>query len=213
VRAAAARPDPEGHGRTVASVAPAGRARADNWEVDDRRLVKVSKYLARHLRHDPGRLGLVLEPGGWVRVDDLLRACAARGMPISRAELDEVVERNDKRRYSFDDTGERIRASQGHSAPVDLQLDPAVPPPELFHGTAAISLDRIMRSGLLPMRRHHVHLSLDVETARRVGRRHGKPVVLRVDAAGMASAGSTFFVADNGVWLVDEVPPRYLSIA
>ena len=186
--------------------------RTDNCVVDDRRLVKLSKYLARHLRHDPARLGLVLQPGGWVDVDDLLHACATRGMAMSRAELDEVVERNDKKRYSFDAVGTRIRANQGHSAAVDLQLQPAEPPAELFHGTAAASVDAIMRSGLLPMSRHHVHLSLDTETARRVGARHGKPIVLRVDAAAAAASGSVFFVSDNGVWLVDEVPPAFLTV-
>jgi putative RNA 2'-phosphotransferase len=179
--------------------------------VNGKRLVKVSKYLSRHLRHQPERLGITLEPGGWVGVDELLRACAARSFSISREELEEVVERNDKRRFSFDETGERIRANQGHSVDVDLGLEPVEPPPELFHGTGAGSVDSIMRAGLERRGRHHVHLSPDVETAERVGRRHGRPVVLRVAAARMAADGHRFYVTANGVWLTDAVPPEYLT--
>ncbi len=178
--------------------------------MDDRRLVKTSKYLSRHLRHDPGRLGLSLEPGGWVAVDDLLRACAARGFALSRDELVEVVERNDKRRFAFDATGERIRASQGHSVEVDLGLEALAPPPVLFHGTSATRVDGILAEGLRRMSRHHVHLSADAATARRVGARHGRPVVLEVDAAAMHDDGLAFVRSDNGVWLTGEVPPRYL---
>jgi putative RNA 2'-phosphotransferase len=180
--------------------------------VDRKRLVKVSKYLSRHLRHDPGRLGLELEPGGWVEVDALLRACAARSFALTRAELDEVVERNDKRRFSFDETGRRIRANQGHSVEVDLGLEPVEPPAVLFHGTGAGSVDSIMRTGLERRGRHHVHLSPDAATAERVGRRHGRPVVLEVAAARMAADGHAFFVTANGVWLTESVPPRYLDM-
>ncbi len=179
--------------------------------MDDRRLVKTSKYLSRHLRHEPARLGLALEPGGWVRVDDLLAACAARSFALTRAELEEVVARNDKQRFAFDATGARIRASQGHSVPVDLGLAPATPPAVLFHGTARGRLDAILREGLRPMRRHDVHLSADTATARRVGARHGPPVVLQVDAAAMAADGHAFRVTDNGVWLVAHVPPAHLT--
>lgn len=178
--------------------------------MDAKRLVKVSKYLSRHLRHEPERLGITLEPGGWVRVDELLRACARRSFPLSEDELREVVAGNDKRRFSFDDAGTRIRANQGHSVDVDLGLEAADPPPVLFHGTAERNLAAILAQGLERRGRHHVHLSLDVETATRVGARHGRPVVLEVAAAAMAAAGHDFFVTANGVWLTDAVPPRYL---
>jgi putative RNA 2'-phosphotransferase len=181
--------------------------------MDDARLVKLSKYLSRHLRHDPGRLGLTLRPGGWVEVDALLAACSAHGVALSRAELDEVVAGNDKQRFGIDPTGRMIRARQGHSIAVDLQLPARPPPAELFHGTAERSLATIRSEGLRPMGRHHVHLSADVVTARRVGARHGRPVVLRVDAAAMAAAGHEFRRSDNGVWLVDQVPPRFLRVA
>ena len=178
--------------------------------MDEARLVKVSKYLARHLRHQPERLGLRLQPGGWVGVDELLAACAARRFPLTRAELDEVVARNDKRRYSYDGTGTRIRANQGHSVDVDLQLEPVAPPEVLYHGTAERSVPAILAGGVRPMGRHHVHLSPDVATARKVGARHGRPAVLEVDARAMAEAGHRFFRSANGVWLADRVPPDFL---
>ena len=178
--------------------------------MNEKRLVKTSKYLSKHLRHQPERLGLQLEEGGWVKVADLLRACAAHGFSISRADLDEVVAKNDKQRFSFDETGQRIRANQGHSVEVDLQLEPVEPPPVLYHGTAEPWVSAILRDGLLKMRRHHVHLSGDVETARRVGMRHGKPVILTIDTAAMRAAGILFYRSDNGVWLVDNVPAEYM---
>jgi len=181
--------------------------------VDPRRLVKVSKYLARHLRHDPGALGLELRPGGWVEVDALLAASAARGLRLSRAELEEVVEGNDKRRFALDATGTLIRVSQGHSVPVDLGLVPEEPPALLFHGTSAPRVEAILREGLRPMRRHHVHLSPDAATARRVGARHGRPVVLEVAAGELAAAGHVFLRSDNGVWLTEHVPPAALRVA
>lgn len=180
--------------------------------MDEKRLVKLSKYLSRHLRHQPEALGLTLEPGGWVAVDALLAAMRRAGMELSRAELDEIVARNNKQRFSFDTTGQRIRANQGHSVEVDLQLRPAVPPNRLYHGTSKGSIGAILREGLRKMRRHQVHLSADVATAQRVGGRHGAPVVLLVDAAAMANAGHQFFRSDNGVWLTESVPVQYLRI-
>jgi putative RNA 2'-phosphotransferase len=175
-----------------------------------KRLVTVSKFLSKYLRHEPEALDLTLAPGGWVPVADLLVAAGRNGFPISREELDRVVRDNDKQRFSFDPTGTQIRANQGHSAEVDLQLDSADPPPTLFHGTAEHTLGPILRDGLKKVARHHVHLSLDAETARKVGARHGKPVVLTVDAAAMRAAGLVFYCSANGVWLTDSVPPQYL---
>src|SRR5437764_12995874 len=178
--------------------------------MDDARLVKISKYLSKHLRHQPERLGLRLGPGGWVPVADLLAACARHNVPLSRAELDEVVARNNKRRFSFDPTGTLIRANQGHSVAVDLQLEPVEPPAVLYHGTGHGAAETIAREGLRKMARHPVHLSSDRETARVVGARHGRPVVFTVDAAAMRRAGHLFYRSDNGVRLVDHVPPGYL---
>ncbi len=175
------------------------------------RLTRVSKYLAKYLRHAPGELGLTLQPGGWVPVGDLLAAAGKHGFPISYDELVECVETNDKRRYSFDGTGDLIRANQGHSVEVDLQLEEREPPEVLYHGTVERFLPSILADGLNKGKRHHVHLSKDKETAWKVGARRGQPVVLTVDARRMLSDGHTFFLSANGVWLTDAVPPGYLS--
>lgn len=180
--------------------------------MDDRQRTRISKFLSYHLRHAPQELGLALEPGGWVAVSDLLTAADRHGTRLSRADLDEVVSRCDKQRFAFSEDGVKIRANQGHSAEVDLQLQPTDPPALLYHGTAAKSVDAILTNGLEKMARHHVHLSVDVPTARKVGGRHGKPVILAVDAAGMAAAGVTFFCSANGVWLVDRVEPQWLRV-
>jgi putative RNA 2'-phosphotransferase len=180
--------------------------------MDSKRLIRVSKYLSKHLRHEPEQLGLVLQPGGWVGVDELLTAAADNGFPISEEELIEVVESSDKQRFALDATGTLIRANQGHSTSVDLLLSPIEPPPTLFHGTAAHLIDLIRQDGLKKMARHHVHLSIDVPTAKKVGSRHGKPVVFEIDAARMHAEGHTFFVSANGVWLTDAVPAQYLKL-
>ncbi|MFB9903229.1 RNA 2'-phosphotransferase [Allokutzneria oryzae] len=170
------------------------------------RMVSVSKRMARHLRHAPEEIGITLDAAGWVAVADLLAA-----LRISREELEAVVAGNDKRRFAFDATGTRIRASQGHSVAVDLGLEPAEPPAVLYHGTVERFLPAILREGLRPMNRHDVHLSADTETANRVGRRRGAAVVLVVDAAAMAADGHEFRRSANGVWLTASVPPRYLK--
>jgi putative RNA 2'-phosphotransferase len=180
--------------------------------MDKTRQIKISKYLIKHLRHTPEKLGLTLTIGGWVNVDDLLSACAVHQFPITRAELEEVVATNDKQRFSFDETKTRIRANQGHSVDVDLELQPQTPPNLLYHGTGEQSVPAILQSGLLKMSRHHVHLSKDVETARKVGMRHGRPVIFAIAATTMQQAGFTFYCSDNGVWLVDKVPPQYLEV-
>jgi putative RNA 2'-phosphotransferase len=169
-------------------------------------VVRVSKRLSYVLRHQPGSVGLTLDDAGWVGVDALLAA-----LHLTRAELEHVVATNDKQRFAFDDTGTRIRASQGHSRPVELGYRPEQPPDVLFHGTVERFLPAILAEGLVPGRRHAVHLSPDAVTARSVGGRRGRPVVLRVDAAGMAAAGHTFTRSANGVWLTDTVPPAYLD--
>lgn len=183
-----------------------------NGLVTEERLVKISRFLSKHLRHQPERLGLTLDTGGWVNVGDLLAACAAHRFAVSRTELEEVVASNSKQRFAFDAAGTRIRASQGHSVAVDLELEPAAPPDTLYHGTGHRTADAIRREGLRRMSRHHVHLSSDTATARAVGARHGRPVVFAVGAAAMHRAGHTFCRSANGVWLVDSVPPDFLTM-
>ena len=172
-------------------------------------MVKLSKRMSKALRHDPARIGLTLDAAGWVPVADLLAA-----LGVDRADLDAVVAGNDKQRFALArgaDGVERIRASQGHSVPVELGLTAQAPPPRLYHGTSATALDSIRATGLNRGGRHHVHLSVDEQTARRVGaRRGGAVVILTVDAAAMAGAGHEFYRSDNGVWLTAEVPPQYL---
>lgn len=176
--------------------------------MNEQRTVKVSKYLSKHLRHQPERIGLRPDEAGWVEIDDLLAALAAHSFRVTRDELDHVVASNDKQRFTID--GTRIRANQGHTIDVDLGLEPAEPPAYLYHGTMARFLDAIRAEGLRPMNRHDVHLSRDRETATRVGARRGRPVVLAVDAGAMHRDGHTFRVSANGVWLTEAVPTRYL---
>jgi putative RNA 2'-phosphotransferase len=178
--------------------------------VDAKRAVKVSKFLSLVLRHDPAVAGIVLDDGGWVTVDELIAGCASAGRVFTRADLEHVVATNDKKRFAFSDDGLRIRASQGHSVQVDLGLADSEPPALLYHGTSAATAPTVLREGLRAMSRQDVHLSADVATATRVGARHGRPVVLEVDAAGLASAGHRFRVSANGVWLTDAVPPSHL---
>jgi putative RNA 2'-phosphotransferase len=177
----------------------------------ENRLIRISKYLAKYLRHTPDELGLTLQPGGWVSVDDLLGAAERNGFRITYDELVDCVETNDKQRFAFDETGDLIRANQGHSVEVDLHLDERDPPDVLYHGTVERFLTSIMSSGLQKGKRHHVHLSKDVETATKVGARRGRPVILKVDAGRMRREGHQFLLSANGVWLTDTVPPDYLT--
>ncbi|HEV2885574.1 MAG TPA: RNA 2'-phosphotransferase [Jatrophihabitans sp.] len=173
--------------------------------------VRASKLLSRILRHDPASVGITLDPAGWVAVETLLSALREHGYRLSREELRQLVSASDKQRFALDPATDRIRAQQGHSVDVDLGLPPAVPPDRLYHGTPVRNVEAILAEGLHRGSRHDVHLSPDVETARRVGARRGRCAVLVVDAASMHSDGHRFSVSGNGVWLTREVPARYLS--
>lgn len=172
---------------------------------------RTSKFLSRILRHEPEEIGLSLRPGGWVPINELLRALKRAGHPLTRAELEALVASNDKQRFTISEDGRRIRAAQGHSIAVELGLPAATPSAVLYHGTASANLDAIFAEGIQPGRRQFVHLSPDTDTAQLVGRRHGRAVVLRIDAAAMHADGHEFFRADNGVWLTAIVPSSYLS--
>lgn len=173
-------------------------------------LVATSKFLSLVLRHRPDVIGITLDGEGWVSVEDLLAACAQHGRAISREQLDAVVRTNDKQRFAFSADGSRIRANQGHSVSVDLGLVPVEPPTLLYHGTVAPFLDSIRQDGLTKGKRHHVHLSVDAQTATKVGQRRGTPIVLVIESGRMFRDGHEFFLSENGVWLTDAVPPAYI---
>lgn len=177
----------------------------------DERHVRASKMLARALRHEPGQFGVELDAHGWARVGPLVRGMSGK-VEFSRAILEHIVETDPKGRYEFDAHHMRVRARQGHSVAVDVELERRDPPAVLYHGTATKSLDIIMREGLKPMRRLYVHLSPDRETAVKVGSRHGSPAVLEVDAAAMAAEGREFHLSRSGVWLTGPVEPRFIRI-
>jgi putative RNA 2'-phosphotransferase len=171
---------------------------------------KTSKFLSLVLRHQPELIGVTLDAAGWVSVDELLRACRARGRKITPDELREVVAGSDKQRFSFSEDGRRIRANQGHSVRVELGYRPSAPPDVLFHGTVEKFIPSIREGGLKKGDRHHVHLSPDEETARKVGQRRGRPFILKVESGRMHREGHQFFLSANGVWLIEHVPPEYL---
>ena len=179
--------------------------------MNDKQRTRTSKFLSLVLRHEPEKFGLKLDSAGWVDVEALLASCGRHGHPLSRAELDEVVATNKKKRFAYSEDGRRIRASQGHSVEVALGYEPQPPPARLFHGTASCFLPSIRANGLNKGERHHVHLSLNETTALQVGSRRGDSVILVVDAAAMAAKGHQFFVSANGVWLTDHVPVEFIG--
>jgi putative RNA 2'-phosphotransferase len=178
----------------------------------DSKLVKISRFLSMVLRHKPQVVGPTLDAGGWAAVDDLISGAQRARVPLTPELLKQIVAQDDKQRYAFSADGLRIRASQGHSIPVDLGLEPVPPPDRLYHGTARRFLDSIRQHGLIAKGRQYVHLSADEVTAIKVGRRHGEPIVLVVNAGQMRQAGLKFYRSANGVWLTDRVPVEYLEI-
>jgi putative RNA 2'-phosphotransferase len=172
---------------------------------------EISKFLSYVLRHAPQEIGLVLDGEGWTDYADLSRKVCAK-LSVTDADIRRVIDENSKKRFTL--SGDRIRAAQGHSVDVKLELQPVPPPASLYHGTTAAAWEKIRIEGLKPMDRTHVHLSPDLDTARLVAvRRKGPHILLTVDAAAMAAQGYAFLVADNGVWLAAQVPPQFLSVA
>lgn len=169
-----------------------------------------SKMLSRWLRHRPDAIGITLDKQGWTDVAELLAKAAAADMPLTHDELIQIVVESDKQRFTLSEDGLRIRAAQGHSVAIDLKLPVKKPPPVLYHGTVRKFLTSIRKQGLLPGRRQDVHLSATKETAEAVGARRGEPVVLIIDTYALVRDGYQFRRADNGVWLIPNVPPEYL---
>ena len=170
----------------------------------------VSKFIALILRHKPETIGITLDEHGWANVGELI-AGIARQQPFTMEMLEEIVRTDNKQRYSFNEDKTLIRANQGHSIPVDVELPEKLPPAILYHGTGTKYTESINEQGLIPKSRLYVHLSQDYETAVKVGQRHGKPFVYKVDAGRMSADGYKFFLSINGVWLTKRVLPEYLS--
>ena len=168
-------------------------------------LITISKMIALILRHKPETIGITLDEHGWANVDELLK-----GVGIYMDTLELIVKTDDKQRYSFNEDKTLIRANQGHSVPVDVELEEVKPPEFLWHGTGEKYVQSICGEGLIPKSRLYVHLSLDEETAVDVGKRHGKPVLFRIDAVKMYEDGYKFYLSKNGVWLTKCVPAEYL---
>ncbi len=173
-------------------------------------LTKTSKYLSLILRHKPETIGITLDEHGWANVDELI-AGIAKTHDCDMDILEEIVRTDEKQRYSFNEDKTLIRANQGHSIAVDVELEEAVPPEELWHGTGEKYVESIDRQGLIPKSRLYVHLSKDRDTAVKVGSRHGKPVIYLVKAGDMSRDGYPFYLSKNGVWLTKKVPVEYLK--
>ena len=177
--------------------------------MDKDKQTKISKSLSYWLRHRPEKIGIVLNDGGWTDVKILIEK-ASKELIFDFNELKEVVQNCDKQRFSFSEDFCNIRASQGHTIKVKLAFKEIAAPPVLYHGTVDKFIESIKKSGLIPGKRHHVHLSKDIETATKVGARRGKPIILEIDAKSMQDSGFTFYISDNGVYLIDSVPKRYI---
>jgi len=173
-------------------------------------IITVSRFLSFVLRHKPDAAGITLDSKGWAKVDELIEG-VSKTHPITLGLLEKIVETDDKQRYSFNIDKTLIRANQGHSIDVDVELEKVVPPQYLWHGTAEKYVESIENNGLIPKTRLYVHLSSDIATAQRVGARHGQVVIYRIDALRMYEHGFEFFKSANNVWLVKSVPAMYLK--
>jgi putative RNA 2'-phosphotransferase len=179
--------------------------------MEEKQLTKISRNLSSILRHNPHKIGLELDKQGWGSVAHILARMKIAGEPLTMEMLIEVVETNNKKRYAFNEDFTMIRANQGHSVEVELGYEAQEPPAILFHGTAYKYVQSIKNQGIIKGKRHHVHLSTDETTAKKVGQRHGSPVILKVKAKEMHEAGYVFFQSENGVWLTDFVPITFIS--
>lgn len=171
---------------------------------------ETSKYISLILRHKPETIGISLDEHGWADVQELIKG-VSKTHPLNMESLVRIVEEDEKQRYSFNNDNTLIRANQGHSIPVDVELEEVVPPEILYHGTGEKYVSSIDKQGLIPKSRLYVHISGDEDTAISVGRRHGKPVVYRIRSGEMHRDGFIFFRSVNGVWLTKEVPAKYLE--
>lgn len=174
--------------------------------------VELGRFLSLVLRHNPSAANISLDAHGWADVEALISGVTGAGKRISKETLERIVKENNKKRYCFNNEHTKIRASQGHSVYVDLELKPCMPPDLLYHGTAKTCLKNIYINGIQKQSRQHVHLSVDIPTALTVGGRHGVPVILEIDTKAMVKDGYEFYQADNGVWLCEQIPWKYCKI-
>jgi putative RNA 2'-phosphotransferase len=176
----------------------------------EKQIKHISKFMSLVLRHKPEEIGLELDEQGWAKVNELISKMNAKGLQVTTGIIEKVVETNDKKRFAFNADKTLIRASQGHSIEVELNLPAVIPPDILYHGTTDKYLESILTTGLQKQSRQHLHLSATEETARAVGSRHGKPVILVINARLMHEAGFCFYLSENNVWLTDAVPVQYI---
>lgn len=179
--------------------------------ISEKQIIHISKFLSLVLRHQPETIGIQLDQNGWTDVNDLIEKANNYGIKFDRETLNHIVATNAKKRFAFNDTLDKIRASQGHSVDIELGYSNQKPPTILFHGTADKFVQSILDTGLEKRNRQHVHLSSDLETALKVGQRHGKPFIFKVLAEQMYNDNFQFYISENGVWLTDNVPTKYLK--
>jgi len=179
--------------------------------ISEKENTRISKFLSLVLRHKPDEVGIVLDENGWTDLQVLIDKANKTGFELTREIIQYVVDTNSKKRFALSDDRNRIRANQGHSVEVDLGYTTQTPPATLYHGTSEKAVPQILKTGLNRMQRHHEHLSADIETAIKVGQRHGKPFVFEVSAKQMADEGYEFFLSGNGIWLTDNVPVEFLK--
>ena len=175
-------------------------------------ITSLSKFISLILRHKPETIGIKLDSHGWANVNELIEGINRSGKNMNFKLLERVVAENDKQRFSFNEDKSKIRANQGHTRKVDVELEEKIPPKILYHGTLKSNSDSINAKGLLKMKRLYVHLSSDIETAQKVAaRRRGEPIIYKINAEAMSNDGYKFFQSVNNVWLTDHVPPKYLN--
>jgi putative RNA 2'-phosphotransferase len=179
--------------------------------MNEKKIKNTSKFLSLILRHAPETIQLNLDENGWANVAELIEKSNKHNQDFNFETLQIVVETNDKKRFQFNDDNTKIRASQGHSINIELNLEPTTPPDLLFHGTVAKFIESIQQTGLQKMSRQFVHLSKDTETANIVALRRGKPIILTINTKQMQADGFIFYLSENKVWLTNEVPVKYIN--
>ncbi len=180
--------------------------------MNEKELKNKSKFLSLVLRHSPDTIGIHLDANGWAEIAELIEKCNTNHQNFDIEILKTIVETNDKKRFAFNEDNTKIRANQGHSIEIELNLKTVEPPTILYHGTINDFLTSIKEKGLQKMSRQHVHLSVDIETANKVASRRGKPIILKINAKQMHTDGFAFYCSENGVWLTNEVPIKYIDL-